>query len=309
MTTDSHEALRTRMRAHLETHGASIGEAARGIGMSAPAVTSWLGAKYRGDNDRVARLVARWLDTEHALEEMRTRGLERHVELSVTMSVQLLAAHAQADRDLVLAYGAAGAGKSWALERFCAERSAAWYVSMSPAESTCAAVLRAVAEALDAGAGTTGAAALARLVVGQLSGRNALLVVDEAHHLSAANLDMLRCVYDRAKCGLVLAGNDPLWSRLASGARAAQLVSRVGARKRFTAPTEADALALAEGLMQREPAGKGRKAVLGAARGLGGLRAVGKLVAQAMVFARADYRESVGDADLVDAAAHMGIGL
>ena len=307
--TDTHDAVRSRMRAHLETQSVSINEAARGVGMSAPAVSSFLGAKYRGDNAKIARLVARWLDTEREVAEMRTAGLGRHAELAVTMQVQGLAGHAQANRDLVLVYGAAGNGKSYALERYCEERSGATYVVMSPAVTTAATLLGRIARELDAGAGVTTAARLERVVVEQLTGRHALLVVDEAHHLSAALLDEVRCVHDMAGCGLVLSGNDPLWSRLASGERAAQLVSRIGARCRLGRPSELDALALAETLLGREARGATRKLILDTARGMGGLRACVKQIAQASMLARADDAESVSDTHLSEASAQMGVGV
>ena len=305
--TDTYDAGRARLRAHLDEHGLTVAQAARGIGMSAPAVSSWLNGSYRGDNARLARLVGRWLDTERSLTARRTGIAARHADLAVTREIENLALHAQANADMVLAYGAAGVGKTWALRRFSAERSSAIYTAMSPAETTPTAVLSEIADAMDVGGGVKTGRALRRAVTRALAGRNAVLVVDEAHHLTSALLDMVRCLHDAAECGVVLAGNEPLWSRLASGERAAQLVSRVGIRRRFRKPSEADTLLLAETLLDRTPAGGGRKAVLEAAGGRGSLRAVAKLIAQALVFARADGSDEVRDADLVDAAAHMGI--
>ena len=64
-------------------------------------------------------------------------------------------------------------------------------------------------------------------------------------------------------------------------------------------------LELARTLLQREPAGKARQALLAAGRGLGGLRAIAKLVDVAAVLARGEDREAIGDADLLDAAHDM----
>ena len=217
---DQHDALRERFRGLIEHRGMSINEAARGVGMSAPAVSSWLGGKYRGDNARLARLVGRWLDTEAETARMRIAAPGTHAELAVTTRVQGFAAHAQANRDCVLIYGAAGAGKTHALRRYCEEHAGAWYASMSPAVTTAAAALARIARVLEVGAGVTTGARLEDVVVGHLARRNAVLVVDEAHHLSPALLDELRCVHDAAECGLVLAGNDPLWSRLVATERA-----------------------------------------------------------------------------------------
>lgn len=307
MDAQAQDALRERFRAHVEQRGLAVSEAARGVGMSAPAVSSWLGAKYRGDNARVAALVGRWLDTEAEMERVRTAGLDRHAALSVTLVVQGLAAHAQSNRDCVLAYGAAGSGKTWALERFCAERSGATYVVMMPAVTTPSGVLSRIARALDTGAGITSAWRLHDAVVRRLQGRHAVLVVDEAHHLTAALLDQVRCVFDEAGCGLVLSGNDPLWSRLTATERAGQLVSRIGRQRRFGRPSDADILTLAETLVQRAPQGRARDVVLAAGRGIGGLRAVAKLIGVAGVFARGEGREDIRDAELVEAAGDMGL--
>ena len=306
---DQHDALRERFRAHIEHRGMSINEAARGVGMSAPAVSSWLGAKYRGDNERLARLVGRWLDTEAETARMRIGEPGTHADLAVTTRVQGFAAHAQANRDCVLVYGAAGSGKTHALRRYCEEHAGAWYASMSPAVTTAAAALARIARVLEVGAGVTTGARLEDVVVGHLARRNAVLVVVEAHHLSPALLDELRCVHDAAECGLVLAGNDPLWSRLVATERAGQLVSRIGAMYRLGRPNKADALALAGALLRRAPEGRSRKLVLEAAGRLGGLRSVVKLIGVAAMLARGEDREDVHDADLAEAAAHIVVGV
>ena len=108
---------------------------------------------------------------------------------------------------------------------------------------------------------------------------------------------------DQARCGLVLAGNEPLWARLASGERAAQLVSRIGIRRRLTRPADTDILALAERLLRLRPTGDARRAVLQAGRGIGGLRAVRKLAGQALVSARAEGRDRIAPGDVALAAA------
>ena len=133
--------LRRELREHLDAEGVSIAEAASGIGMSAPAVSAWLRDAYRGDNDRMGRLAARWLATERAVAERRSGRLDRHADLAVTEQIGVLAMHAQATADLVLVYGTAGSGKTWALKRHCERHSEAWYVSMSPAVTTPASAL------------------------------------------------------------------------------------------------------------------------------------------------------------------------
>ena len=112
---------RTELRALLETRGWSLGEAARRIGVSESTVSLWLREVYRGDNARIGRLVRRWLDTERDVSALRTAGLDRHADLAVTERIERALRHAQANADCVVIYGAAGAGKTWALRRYCGE--------------------------------------------------------------------------------------------------------------------------------------------------------------------------------------------
>ena len=297
---------RTELRALLETRGWSLGEAARRIGVSDSTVSLWLREEYRGDNARIGRLVRRWLDTERDVSALRTAGLDRHADLAVTERIERALRHAQANADCVVIYGAAGAGKTWALRRYCGDAAGAWYTAMSPAVTTPAAVLTRIARALDTGAGLTTAARLEQAVVDRLAVGSTLLVVDEAHHLSQALLDVVRCVHDVAGCGLAFGGNEPLWARLSGGERAAQLVSRVGLTYRLRRPAETDVLELAATLLGTPAAGAARAPLLTAGRGTGGLRAVRKLVGQAHLLAAGDGRDRAGEQDVADAAELLG---
>ena len=297
--------LRPALRALIKERGWSMAEVARRVGVTGTVVSAWLRANYRGDNERIAGLVQRLINTERDADGL-TAGLDRHADLAVTGEVVGIAAHAHANADLTVVYGTAGGGKTSALERYCEQHSGACLVTMAPWITTPSAVLGAIADALDGAASETTAARLARVVVARLSIGRALLVVDEAHHLSQVLLDVVRCVHDEARCGLVLCGNEPLWSRLARGERAAQLVSRVGIRYHLRQPSTTDVLALAQALLGRPVEGGGRKAVLAAGHGVGSLRSVRKLVAQAHIFARGDGRDEATDQDLADAAELLG---
>ena len=295
---DDREAVRTLM----EERGWSLGDAATRIGISDSTVSLWLRGSYRGNNTRIGTLVRRWLDTELDVSALRAAGLDRHADLAVTDQVERALRHAHANGDCVVVYGAAGAGKTWGLTRHCGSSSGAWYTAMSPALTTPAAVLRRIARALDVGGGLTTAARLEQAVVDRLAVGSTLLAIDEAHHLTQPLLDVVRCVHDAAGCGLALAGNEPLWARLASGERAAQLVSRVGLTYRLRRPTEADVLQLAATLLGTPATGTARAAVLTAGRGIGGLRAVRKLIGQAHILAAGDGRPRARLGDVADAA-------
>ena len=300
------QALRAEARALLDEQGWSIAEAAGRIGTSDTTLSQWLRGKYPGKNTSVAARVRRWIDTERDMSAARTAGHGRHADLAVTDQIMRAARHAQANGDISVVYGASGASKSYSLERYCLSSAGAFFCTVSPAVTTPASVLLRIARATGVVGGPTTAARLEQAVVERLSVGSALLVVDEANHLTQPLLDVVRCVHDQAHCGLVLAGNEPLWGRLASGERAAQLVSRVGLTFRLRRPAPTDAVALATALLGAAPEGKARAAVLAAAAGMGGLRAVRKLAEQAFLMAAADQRDQVEPGDVVDAAELLG---
>ena len=304
--TDVEAAVRAAVQRRIDQAGLTITHVAERIGMSSTTVSQYLKGTYPANSRRVAAALERWLKTDQELVDagfLRRRD-RRHVELDITASLQTWCRHAQANGDLVVIYGMAGTGKTWSLQRYAEETTAAWHVAMSPSLTTAAAVLSRIARAIGTGGDHRTAARLEQAVIDRLSGIDAVLLVDESHHLPQALLDVLRCVHDAAECGLVLAGNEPLWSRLASGERAAQLVSRVGLRRRLRRPSAADALTLARHLLERDVAQNERKTITATAAGPGGLRAVRKLIGQARVLAAAEDREAVEAQDIQTAAAY-----
>jgi len=230
-----------------------------------------------------------------------------YADLGVTATVRLWAGYAMENRDVVLLQGPPACGKTYALERFCDEHERAWRVEMSPAICTPAAVLSSVADALELGDVSGGPARVGKAVARRFEGGNALLVIDEAHHLSELLLDEVRCIRGEASCGLVLAGNPPLWTRVSSGERSA-LYSRIGHMESLKRASESDVITLAEALARRELGAKGRDAAVAVSRGTAGFRAVVKMMGLAAIFARGDGRGEANDDDLAKAAARMKRG-
>ena len=68
------------------------------------------------------------------------------------------------------------------------------------------------------------------MIVQRLQGTKGLLILDEAQHLMLPALESLRSIHDATACGLVLMGNEAVYSRLSGrhSAEFAQLYSRVG---------------------------------------------------------------------------------
>ena len=304
---DEYESAVAACRAEMEAANLSITDVAReiGAGVSTTTASKWLRNVYEGDVPAVTTRVLAWLRTrrETARRAMSAAGLDRHVPLGVTEEIEAVLAHAQAAGDVVLIHGRSGAGKSWALARYCAAHTPSFRVAMTGAVVTLAGLLSRVAAAVGAGQRHGSALAAETAIVGRLQGRGALLVVDEAHHLSPRLLDELRCIRDLAEIGLALVGGDELWSALASSARCDQIVGRIGIR--LPLGTAADAGRARSGRDgARAPAGgaASRKRLVAAARGAGGLHALRRLLARAWLLARGEGRDRIGAEDLQTAA-------
>ncbi len=292
---------RSRLSAELEEHAISATAAAKEIGISSATASLFLRGVYSGDNALVARQIENWLATR---ADRRALGLhlDAHADLTVTSELKTDLATAQASADCLVVHGCAGAGKTYALRHYSEQRSNVVVATMSPAVGTPMGVLSRLARVLHVGSGAANAAALEDVLVERLSGRGALLVIDEAHHLRPALLDEVRILHDRAGCGLALVGNDPLWPRLAGSERAAQIVSRVGIRRRLGSPTPSDLHTLAGALLGRELGHQERTVITSMGRRAGGLRAVAKAMRDAHALARAEGRSCPSADDVAGAA-------
>lgn len=292
----AHECL-----AELERMGLSRNAASARIGVSAATLGLWLRGEYTGNVPAIEAKVSKWIDTEReaAKRSLASAGLDVHRDLDVTGDVVAMLAHAQALGDVVLIHGLSGAGKSWAARHYCETRSVAFYVPMTCAVRSLSGLLELVSDAVGAGGWHASALKAERAVVERLRDRGALLVIDEAHHLSARLLDELRCIRDIAGCGLALIGDDSLTQTLN---RCPQIVGRVGGRLQKKKPSEADVATLVSGVIGRPASPREVKAAMTAATGPGGLHALRRTLARAWMSAQSAERPEVAAKDLELAA-------
>ena len=276
-------------RAELQGAGLSQAAAAAQIGISAAALSKWLGGGYEGDSDAIAAKVGRWL-AARAERSALAAGIPpppSWVDTPAAKRILAALAYAQAARDIAVVHGAAGAGKTVAAARYAATRPNVWLVTMSRGARSVGPCLRRVAAAVKARPAGRSIADCEEALAERLRGAEGLLVVDEAQCLALPALDALRQVHDASGAGLALVGGEALWDRIAGPKRPAelaQLFSRVGARVELAHPSEADAnplLAAWPGL-----ATDGRAAARAVARQAGGLRGMRKVLGRAALMAR-----------------------
>lgn len=224
-----------------------------------------------------------FLDTESRVGGA-SATLRECLPLAVTERVRSAIEWAHAHADVALVYGLSGGGKTYAAQAYARESARAYVVTMSPQMDTARKMLARVHFEVCGVAAPARSDAIEDAVVAELRRERAVLIIDEAHFLPQACLDVLRCLHDRAsedQCvGLVLLGNTPIVDNLLRRAAAAQLVGRIGEIVCVDSVAAVDARAL--GVAAGGVGDKFGVACARIARELGGLRRLAKLLRVAM---------------------------
>lgn len=187
--------------------------------------------------------------------------------------------------------GAPGVGKTTTALAYADCARKARYCVMDPVHDTMAAMLTLVCEAIVERAPPIRSVALHEVICNAIGNDDVeVLLVDEAQHLNARNLDQLRCIHDETSLPMILLGNESLGSRYntARAAAFAQLTSRIGPRLNLKGSKVADLRAFArhEGVHEAEAIAFLEKWVAGTA----GLRQASMLLQIG--------RDMVGDGDI-----------
>ncbi len=283
-------ALHGQVTLAMLTHRLSQADLARDNGLSTSTISQWLKGAYRGDNAAIEAKLRAWLASRPAKAEAEGATLTdapAWVDTPTGQAIDKALAFARARRKIAVVYGGAGVGKTTALRRYARHTPATWIVTASPAIGSMAALLRELCRALELSASGWKNSALSTDIVRRLALEPSLLIVDEAQHLSIPALEQLRYIHDQAGAGLVLCGNESVYSRLTGGNRRAefaQLFSRVGRRLRLSQPGDADVAAVLDAW---QIAGKAERAYATDVATLpGGLRGLFNLLEEATLAAR-----------------------
>lgn len=292
------EALRARVK-NLRSDAFSYAAMAREAGIAGATFSLWLNDAYAGNNGRIARQVARWLDNRDEVQRLR-QVMPGEPAFVVTPSVARilgLLTYAQAAPTMAVVSGGAGVGKTSAIEHYAARNPNVWVMVGEPACRSPNAMLARLCEVL--GLGPRAGASRSRAVVQRLSGTGGLLILDEAHFYPTLVLDQVRHIFDQARIGVALLGNAGIYGRLEGEGRTerhAPLFRRIGMRLTLAATTARDVAALLDawGVEGREE----RRLLSAVARqpgalgGMAGVWRMARMVAEDETVAAAHIREA-----------------
>lgn len=275
-----------------------------GAGVSAATLNQWLNDHYKGNHEAVEARISSWWET---YQERRSRaGLPDAPDWVKTPTAERILGglrYAQLAQDVVVIYGPAGVSKSETAKHYQRTAPAVFHVTMTPATRTVLACLTEIAIALGIRDLTNSASALQRAIVAKLRNTNGVLLIDEAQHLDIQALDQVRSIHDATQVGVVLMGNEQVYTRMTGGNRAAyldRLFSRVGKRIQLRAPSDADIDAIVAAWRITDTSCRAQLREI--ARKPGGLRVLTKVLRLAASFAAAQERKGPPCCDDVRAA-------
>lgn len=290
------------MRAWMVSHKAQLGlgwePLGKRVGIAGGTLGPWCQAKYQGDNQRVANDVYRYrqLLTSQAQIEVDAPTIPGFVKTPTAQKVLSLLGWAHRGKIVAAAMGP-GTGKTMTIQHYRDSVTHCFVATMAPSTAGVNNMLMEVMAALGEPDAKGTPQSLSRRVKDKVRNMKALLVIDEAQHLSEKSVEELRSLHDATGLGLGLFGNHEVIGRLEGGSRKAayaQLYSRVSMRHEQLLPTEIDARVLADAWDISDDAQL--KFLISVALRPGGLRGMSMVLELATMIAAAEQRRvTVGD--------------
>lgn len=224
---------KTDLKEFMELSGKSQRQISKETGLSTSVISQFLEGTYSGNNEKVAQTIRQYL----TVSKERLNSIQNTVfyeGLYNTKNVLFACAYAHRHNDISLVSGDAGAGKTTALEYYTRNNTGVIMVTADSCTTTATAILRVIAEKVGKQTDYRKSVLMQELI-SQLDGSNRLIIIDEADHLTLQALQAVRNLNDRAKVGIVLAGNDKIYRQMLTGQKGQefdQIRTRIGVRKR-----------------------------------------------------------------------------
>lgn len=218
--------FREEFQDFIKKNGLSQNKAGEGMGYTGSVVSQWLGGSYKGNVEEVEAAARSWMVREQARRARKRIPIARTETVTRVLNAIAIA---HEEKDIALAVGDAGTGKSTALRLYAEEHSHGNILIEVDESMTKYALVQELASALNIdrkGSFTE----LVREVGSILADRDIVVICDEADYLSDGSLELLRrVVNDKGRSGLVLVGLPRLVHRIKNLKNDhQQLASRVG---------------------------------------------------------------------------------
>ena len=242
------ETLRAEVKRLQEKEKVPYTVQAKEAGIAYGSLTNWVNGTYEGNTQRINGQVSRWLASrsEQAQAVARVRVAPSFVETPTALNIIAHVTYAHAAADITMVVGVPGVGKTKTLEEYSRKHPNVFMITVRESMKSTGAVLDELAFAT--GITERQSNRLNRAIGISLKDRKALIIVDEAQNATVEALDELRTFCDLWNCGVVLAGDTRLFTKIVGKGRdgaLAQLSSRIWAPIKLPRPRPDDVAAIA----------------------------------------------------------------
>lgn len=237
--------LRYDVRKVLTEANMTQADAARESGIANATFSAWLNDTYKGNSERIAQDVKKWLDARASARRTLARITPAPGFQATPTAQEFLDAiqYAHVAADISVIVGAPGIGKTMAARHYQSITPHVWLVTMEPTTAKPNAMLAEICAVMEVT--EKASTRLSRAIGRHVRGKNGLLIIDEGQHLKSEAMDQLRTLNDLYGLGIVIIGNEAVVARLEGDkATFSQLYSRVGVRLRQTKAKPADIAAM-----------------------------------------------------------------
>lgn len=234
--------LRDRLKRYKDETGSSWVELGKMVGIPNGTLSTWVPGTYNSgriyENHDIPGAVHRFFQSLEEKAELEA-AMPSEPDFQMTPSAKrmmtvLAMAHLG---DMALISATPGTGKTASVKQYAGTRGQVFVCAMSPATRGVNTMLIAILAAMGERDAKGTPQALSARVRSRVRGAGALVVIDEAQHLSAQALEEIRSIHDETECGVALVGDENL---LANLKRYPQLYSRLGIRHVQTRPLQED---------------------------------------------------------------------
>lgn len=203
---------RKRLTDYISTTKRSQAAISKELGVSAATLSQFLNENYTGSNEDVACKIEQFIELER--QRLHQTPPPRFTkDLRNTQLVYSDLNYLRVTNRISLIIGAAGSGKTTALQHYAAENNGVIYVQADVTKGSPRAALNLLVKAMGMKVRGTSSEILDNLI-DELTDTNRLIIIDEAQHLTERSFDTLRALNDRAGVGLVYAGTPDILNRM-----------------------------------------------------------------------------------------------
>ncbi|EPR4994832.1 AAA family ATPase [Vibrio navarrensis] len=236
-----------RVNSVLESKVITAAQLAKEISVAPATLSQVLNGKYPADPSAIVEKLDKWLrrrDERAAMPNVNPGFVM--TETAKLITTDLTYAHGAGE--IVAIFGASGVGKSETLREYKRNNNNVWMITSSPSRSSLTECLYELAMELGLDDAPRRKGPLSRVVRNRLRNSEGLVIIDEADHLDYPTLEELRILQEETGVGLVLVGNNKVYTQLTGGRRNedfARLFSRIAKKRGLHKTRQADVRAIA----------------------------------------------------------------